>query len=285
MKIAFSSTEIPDKPVEEVIEWAQKYEINYLELWLNFNFLKEETKKVVKLLSQKKTKLACLSTWTPLNESIEKEELENRKKIISESIEVAYDLGAKYVNTYFGAHPQRTTDHAIKFYRENILPCVELAEKKGVTILLENEFHPDGNEPTRKANNVLKIIEAVNSSYFRVNFDPCNFYIAGEEPYPYAYEVLKKYIEYIHLKDAVKYDKNLHREYPEKKIWRDKEGGIFVCVPLGEGEIKYQDFLSQLQKDGYSGFLTLEPHLPVQMLNEGYKKAMDYLRKKIRRCK
>ena len=55
-----------------------------------------------------------------------------------------------------------------------------------------------------------------------------------------AYDKLSKYIEYIHVKDAAKDGEN---------------------VPAGEGAGKIEEILKIAFKNGYSGFLSLEPHL------------------------
>ena len=55
-----------------------------------------------------------------------------------------------------------------------------------------------------------------------------------------AYEMLKPYIEYIHIKDNRK--------------------GVGV-LPAGKGDGKIEEILRDLYKNGYDGYLSLEPHL------------------------
>lgn len=47
------------------------------------------------------------------------------------------------------------------------------------------------------------IVEHMNSEYFKTNFDATNYYQAGYEGFPYAYEVLKEYIVHVHIKTVV----------------------------------------------------------------------------------
>lgn len=56
-----------------------------------------------------------------------------------------------------------------------------------------------------------------------------------------AYELLKKYIAYIHVKDALAVNGNV--------------------VPAGMGDGNVAAILKDLYADGYLGFLSLEPHL------------------------
>ena len=82
-----------------------------------------------------------------------------------------------------------------------------------MTIVLENEAHDDSGP----AASVRAIVEAIGSPHFGTQYDPCNYYHANEEPYPAAYEIVKPYVRYVHLKGGCHYD-------PETRP-RDKKGG------------------------------------------------------------
>lgn len=73
-------------------------------------------------------------------------------------------------------------------------------------------------------------------------FDPANFIQCGVEILP-AYEMLKDYIEYMHIKDCRKADG-------------------FV-VPCGEGDGHIAELLERFNEKQGKRFLTLEPHLKV----------------------
>ena len=45
---------------------------------------------------------------------------------------------------------------------------------------------------------------------FGVNFDADNFYNAGIEPFPYAYELLKGHVVQLHAKDSARYSPEVH---------------------------------------------------------------------------
>ena len=85
------------------------------------------------------------------------------------------------------------------------------------------------------------VLDAVGSDHFKAAFDFANFVQCGEDPAE-CWEMLKDQVVYIHIKDAV-YGK----------------GENVVC---GTGDGKIPELLEQaICKDGYEGFLTLEPHL------------------------
>lgn len=73
-------------------------------------------------------------------------------------------------------------------------------------------------------------------------FDPANFVHCGAgSVYEKCWKPLKKYVTFMHMKD-----------------WKRGES---VGSPCGQGDGDVQTILSDLAKDGYDGFLTLEPHL------------------------
>jgi sugar phosphate isomerase/epimerase len=67
--------------------------------------------------------------------------------------------------------------------------------------------------------------------------------VAGVEVFPYAYQLLRDRIHYLHIKDAV----------------RTAEG--YEIKPSGEGDGKIAEVLGALRESGYEGFLSIEPHL------------------------
>jgi len=266
-RIAISGTEYPHRPIEEVYQMAEHLGVKNLELWIPHNFKYEELDKIKNDLEQRDLKAICISTWTQLNLP---GDVHERQNLILQSIEAAKVLDSPMVNTYFGANPDRTPEQAVDAYKENIKPCLEAAEKENIIIVLENEFDPTGVDITRNAECVLELVKAVNSRYFRLNFDPCNFYFAGEEPYPYAYNLLRDYIGYVHIKDGMKYHKDLYDEPGEGFLWQDKSGD-YICCELGKGAIPYLPLFENLIKDGYNGYLTMEPHVHPTKLKEIFK--------------
>jgi len=112
----------------------------------------------------------------------------------------------------------------------------ELAEKEGVILLHENEKDIWGELPEQ----CDRIIREVNSPALRAVFDPANFIQAGATPYPNAYNIMKEHIEYMHIKDAL-------------------ENGHVVPAGFGIGGI--ESILADLKSSGWTGFLSLEPHL------------------------
>jgi len=272
--LAISGTEYPYRPLEEALEVATRLGVKNLELWIPHNFRFEELSRVEKELASRDLQAVVISTWTQLNLA---GDVWPRQQLILQSIQAAKVLQARSVNTYFGGNAERTAEQAVNVYRENIMPCLEVAEKEGVLITLENEFELTGTDVTRHAEWVRRIADGVDSPYFRLNFDPCNFYFAGEEPYPYAYNLLKDRIGYIHLKDGMKHSPKLYEAPDEEFLWKDFSGE-YICCPMGEGAVHYEALFQALQRDGYRGFLGLEPHVPVKRLFDVFRRSLDFIK-------
>ncbi|MDF2988634.1 MAG: xylose isomerase [Eubacterium sp.] len=159
-------------------------------------------------------------------------------KLFQHITEMAKILQTNYIRIFSFYMPEGSTPG---LYRDEIISRLEemttYAASRGITLLHENEKDIYGDIPER----CLDILETVNSKFLKATFDPANFIQCGVQPYPDAYSLLKKHIEYIHIKDA---------------LFRDAS-----VVPAGYGDGRIKDLLMNLNDDNYSGFLSLEPHL------------------------
>ena len=113
---------------------------------------------------------------------------------------------------------------------------VELARRRNVILLHENEKEIYGDAADR----CLDLMRRFYGENFRCTFDFANFVQCGQDTLE-AYEMLRPYIAYVHVKDAV--------------------NGTGEVRPAGEGDGHLAQIFDALEQDGYSGFLSLEPHL------------------------
>ena len=103
-------------------------------------------------------------------------------------------------------------------------------------LLHENEKGIYGDVAQR----CLDLMRNFYGEHYRCTFDFANFVQCGQDVLA-AYEMLKPYITYVHVKDAV------------------METG--EVTPAGEGDGQVAEILRRLDGEGYKGFLSLEPHL------------------------
>ena len=194
-----------------------------------------------------------------------------------EAIEMTAALGAPYLVSYYGGNLAYDAKASMQRYKRNMRPVMEAAEKHGVTILIETEYNQVAADVTRTADGTLDLVEFMGSDYFQVNFDPCNLYIAGEEGYPYAYEVLKDNMRHIHLKDAMKYDAAQHgRNY--RQVLQTDARGSWICVALGQGGMNTTGLVKRLQADKYDGVAAIELHTLPELTEQVFDESIQFLR-------
>lgn len=226
--------------------------------------------KARRLLTAYGVGVACVTT--PGGRSVSQEEF---LQGLRGGIEAAASLGAKVVNTYPHFVPDRDSDIAPLV--EVLHPAALYAQEHAVTLVLENEAH----DVTATPDGMLRIVEEVGLESFKTNFDVANYYQAGEEGFPYAYERLKKHIGYIHLKGICVYDSERHAEYGRGGAMEGRWHGRSVFYPpLPQSAVNVEGLVSQLLTDGYyDEFVTLEPHVPPGVLGSYYNAEIPYLRR------
>ncbi|HEX2741992.1 MAG TPA: sugar phosphate isomerase/epimerase [Rubrobacter sp.] len=155
------------------------------------------------------------------------------------ALNAARFMNAPYVRVFSFFIPE---GQAPDLYRDEVLErmgaMASEAEGAGITLLHENEKEIYGDVPSR----CLDILESVDSSALRAAWDAANFVQCGiQHPYTDGYELLRPYVEYVHVKDAL------------------AESG--TVVPAGEGDGEIPETLAALRASGFDGFFSLEPHL------------------------
>ena len=110
------------------------------------------------------------------------------------------------------------------------------AAEAGIVLLHENEKGIYGDTPQR----CLDLLTAVDHPNLRAAFDPANFVQSGVAVLS-AWELLAEWVSYFHIKDAV--------ADPAR------------VVPAGLGDADVESILRAALARGYSGFLSVEPHL------------------------
>jgi L-ribulose-5-phosphate 3-epimerase len=174
------------------------------------------------------------------------------------TIEVAHALHTANIRMFSFYLPEHQPPAE---YRQAVLDrwgqFIEAANGANVLLLHENEHAIYGDTAVR----CLDLLDSLACPYVKATFDPANFILDGEETYPYAFELLKKHIAYLHIKDAI---------YADHRI-----------VPAGQGDGHLADILMALHHSGFAGFLSIEPHLNENLPGGGpgrFKIASDALK-------
>lgn len=283
MYLALAGDELPKgSSVKDVIALAQRYDFEHIELMHTKNTQVEGVERSLQLLEEASIEVVCVCSWTHL---FKPDGVEEERQTLLEAIDIAGRCGARFANTYFGQGPERDDEAAIEIYAENLKPCLDRATELGVIIVLENEFDWDGGDTaqsdiTRRPKSIRQLVERVGSPHFRLTFDACNFYYAGVEPYPYAYNLLREYVAYVHVKDGARYDPQAYPELSSPLVVSD-HSGRYLCLPAGQGAINYHGLLSALRAGGYHGPLVMEPETEPARWHETCQQTIDFLNKKL----
>jgi sugar phosphate isomerase/epimerase len=157
---------------------------------------------------------------------------------LKRAVNAAHRLGSRYIRVFSFYRAAGVAADAI---RDDVLARMrafaDLAARNDLVLLHENEKAIYGDTPDR----VRDLIESVGSGALRVAWDSANFVQCGVRPFTDGYALLRPYLEYVQVKDAV--------------------AATGAVVPAGEGDGQVRETLLALRDDGYRGFLSLEPHL------------------------
>lgn len=194
------------------------------------------------------------SIGSPIGKVKLEEDFEEHFRQFQRVVEIAGKLGSRYVRMFSFYHTphgaasgenssgtaalqdgkwtmeERAEVHA------RLRRMIAYAEEKDVILLHENEKDIYGDTADRCAD----LMQELGGPHFQAVFDPANFVQCGQDTRE-AYDRLKEFIAYVHVKDAFL-----------------KDGRV---VPAGSGDGNVEYVLRSLFEKGYEGFLSLEPHL------------------------
>jgi sugar phosphate isomerase/epimerase len=164
--------------------------------------------------------------------------LNQQDEVLDRAIEMAKAFGTDRVRCFDFWRLEDQTPYRAAI-NDKLREAAGKAEKKGIVLVLENE--PACNTAT--AAEAVKVLEAVPSRSFMLNWDPGNAAASGEVPYPNGYNLLpKERIGHCHCKDTV------------------KKGKGYDWAPMGGGMIDWAGQFKALRRDGYHFAVSLETH-------------------------
>lgn len=176
--------------------------------------------------------------------------VERSKRIM----DLALDLECNVVTTHIGVVP---SDRDHPRYAVMASACAELARYgDSVGAFFAVETGPEASATLRA------FLDSLGSKGVGVNLDPANLAMVVGEDAVTAVQNLAPYIVHTHAKDGVQ----LKKVDPEVVYGYFAEGGLgdlrieecFREVPLGQGQVRWPEYISALKAAGYKGFLTIE---------------------------
>jgi sugar phosphate isomerase/epimerase len=154
-------------------------------------------------------------------------------------VDVAHILETPYIRMFSFRIPKESSPEACRAQViDNMGALIDIVSGSGVVLAHENESHIYGETAER----CLDLYQTFYSTGgFKGIFDFANFVQVGQRPLTDCWPLLKDYTEYFHIKDALLQDG--------------------CVVPAGQGDGSIKAILGEAIENGFSSFLTLEPHL------------------------
>ncbi|BCJ93945.1 xylose isomerase [Anaerocolumna cellulosilytica] len=199
------------------------------------SYTKEEAKALKEYLSEQKIQVSALGS--PIGKISITEEFEPHFKVYQNVVEIAKIMETPNIRMFsFYIPNQEEPEKYQDIVFDRMEHLVSYARKESVILLHENEKDIYGDTAFR----CKQLFDRFYGEHFKGTFDFANFVQCGQDTSE-AYELLKSYIAYIHIKDAL---------FATGQV-----------TPAGEGDGMVREILEKLDKMGYEGFLSLEPHL------------------------
>lgn len=181
---------------------------------------------------------ANLKVWSigsPIGKiDMEKDDFLLHTEKFKRTLETAEILGAENIRLFSFFTPQENRGDYKNQVIERLAGFLELAKNSKITLCHENEKGIYGDIPER----CLEIHRALPE--MKAIFDPANYIQCGVDTLM-AWEMLKPYVKYLHIKDAL------------------TDGSV---VPAGKGAGNISYILDDFRKNG-GQCVTIEPHLTV----------------------
>ena len=234
---AFADEISPDLNVQ--MNELKKYNIRHIEArGINGKNISEHTpseaKEIKKILDENGFSFSALGS--PIGKIKITDNLEPELDRFKRLLELCAIFETRYIRMFSFFMESEKAD----VYRDEVLErwqkYIKAAKGSNIILLHENEKGIYGDTAIR----CLDLLKTLDCDYVKATFDPANFVQCKVNTLE-AFDMLKDYIEYMHIKDAV---------------WENGE-----VVPAGEGDGHIKEIIPKLRDMKWAGFLSLEPHL------------------------
>lgn len=180
--------------------------------------------------------IALSALGSPLGKIGIEDPFEKHMEEFKRAVEIAHKMETKNIRMFSFYVPEGKGAQYKEQVFDRLGQFVDYAKANDAVLLHENEKGIYGE----MAAECRELMDAFYGDHFKAIFDFANFVQAKQDTLE-AYELLKDYIAYIHVKDA---------------LW---ENGSVVPAGMGDGNVAA--ILKKLYANGFAGFLSLEPHL------------------------
>ncbi len=178
-----------------------------------------------------------------------------RLKALRKGADFAKKIGVKAIITHFGFLPENITD---KNYKDVLNVLKDIG---GYCADIGIEFWFETGQETPVV--LLRFIEESKLSNLGINLDPANLIMYGKGNPIDALDVFGKYVTNVHAKDGC--------PPTNGKILGEE-------VPIGQGSVRFPEFIKKLKRIGYAGELILEREISGEEQDRDIRKAVADLK-------
>jgi sugar phosphate isomerase/epimerase len=182
-----------------------------------------------------------------------------RREHTKRALQLAADIGARNLQTEPGGPlaPGQSWDDAADIFYDEFMPCVEVAERVQVGLLIE----PEPGLLIERFEQYERFMERIDSPWVGLNFDIGHAYCVGQDPQHWV-DRMKSHTRHYHFEDIAASRVHQH------------------LIP-GRGAIDFAATLQAIAKTGYDGFITVELYPYIENPDDAAREAKGYLTKLI----
>lgn len=211
--------------------------------------------------------------------------LEARIAKLKACLDLASELPNPVAITESGGVPFAEGEQRDREWRvlvDSMKEAADYAGKVGAYIAME----PGGSGLVASVESMRALLDEVNHPHMKLNLDPANISMFGSDAVRAARE-LGPHVIHAHAKDGVFYYRLTQREFAGiagritslDDIARLLDRPTPPCneVPLGEGSVKWREYLQALDDAGYTGPFVIEREVGEDRMGD-IRKAVAFLR-------
>jgi sugar phosphate isomerase/epimerase len=178
-----------------------------------------------------------------------------RREHTKRALVLAGDIGAPSISTEPGGLLtfDQTWDVAAGIFYEELMPCVEVAERQQVMLLIE----PEPELLIERFQQYLDFVARIDSPWIGLNFDVGHAFCVSEDPQDWV-ATMKPHTRHYHFEDIAATRVHQH------------------LIP-GRGAIDFAATLAAIEKSGYDGWLTVELYPYIDEPDAAAREAREYL--------
>lgn len=180
-----------------------------------------------------------------------------RREHTKRALSLASELGAPSIQTEPGGPlaPGQSWNDAARVFYDELMPCVEWAEKCRVLLLIE----PEPGLMIETFEQYLEFVGKIDSPWVGLNFDIGHAFCVGQDPQDWIAR-MASHTRHYHLEDIAA--TRVHRH----------------MIP-GQGAIDFAATLREIGRTGYDGWVTVELYPYIENPDDAGREAREHLLK------